>query len=210
MATCVSNLVNSVKGSCSQHRAKYVESVVSYFDSDLTMRQIAKEVGCSYQCVRDIMMLLPNYESRYFRLRSKGREGTSYRFAEDNPMWCGGLTNHASGYIQHKTPDWYEHTSAKKPKYVMEHVLIMCFELGSPNLGTWVVHHKNECKHDNRLSNLVLMQKDDHIALHTMLRKGVTTIPLRKYVQVNGSARLWCFGAPDEDIVYSSQRWLAA
>jgi hypothetical protein len=211
MATLDGNLVNSVKSSCSQHRAKYVEDIIKYVDSKLTMRQIAAELGISYQCVRDVMMLLPGYQSRVFANRSNARPKESVLF--------GRLTNNGrtkqSGYYCFRTPSWYDgkkstgRGSGRSCGYVFEHTLIMCAELNVSNLGKWLVHHEDQNKLNNELSNLVLIQRDCHSALHTLLRKGVTTIPIRKYTQVGGSARLWSFNVPDEDIVYSSQRWLA-
>lgn len=212
METYDGNLVNSVKDSCSQHRAKYVEAVLSYVDTPLTMREIAKEIGCSYHCVRDIMMLLPDYETRVFNNRSAGRAEVKYLSGKDNGNYKGHQTTHC-GYICWKKPTWYtgNKSTGDAVHYVFEHVLIMCTELGVSELPNgYVVHHIDECKQNNSLSNLALMTRSHHIKLHSLLRKGVTTIPVREYTQVGGSARLFSFNTKDEEIVCSNQQWLAA
>lgn len=55
-------------------------------------------------------------------------------------------------------------------KYIPEHRHIMAKAIGRELLPTEVVHHLNHQKADNRLENLVLMGKAEHIGLHATER----------------------------------------
>ena len=55
-------------------------------------------------------------------------------------------------------------------KYVFEHRRIMENYLGRKLLPNEVVHHKNENKLDNRIKNLQIMSKNEHMKLHQHLR----------------------------------------
>lgn len=50
--------------------------------------------------------------------------------------------------------------------YVFEHRVMMELKIGRYLKTGEVVHHKNEVKHDNRLSNLGLMSHGTHTTLH--------------------------------------------
>lgn len=185
----------------SQSRAKYATEIRTYADSKLTMRQIAEVVGCSYHCVRDVLKLLPTYNKRvhYARSNNSLKEDTSKRQPKKQRVLHGQ-------YWCWRKPTWYvgNKTTGNETPYVFEHLLVVCTELGWSRLPQgYCVHHANEDKKDNNISNLVLMRRDDHNLLHGLMRRGVETIPLWKYVQVNGSASLWSFSPPDEDIVRS-------
>jgi HNH endonuclease len=206
MATFVTNDVKTVDhSSFSKNRAKFLSEVLAYAESSLTMREIAKAVGCSYHCVRDIYKQQPWYEQRVYNLRSLGRANVNYATGEAHGSYKGHTTNHV-GYRCWKTPDWYagRKTTGNTTAYVFEHQLIVCAELSWNRLPDgYCVHHIDQNKLNNNLSNLALIARDDHNLLHGLLRKGVTTIPIRKYVQVNGSASLWSFSPLDEEIVCS-------
>jgi len=63
------------------------------------------------------------------------------------------------GYILIRKPD---HPMASKEGYVMEHRLVMAEHLGRPLTRDEVVHHRNAIPNDNRIENLVLMEKRHH------------------------------------------------
>lgn len=75
---------------------------------------------------------------------------------ENNPMW-------KSGRIIHKG---YSYILNNNYKYSTEHRKIYEDFIGRPLLKDEVVHHINENKLDNRLENLQLMTKGEHISLH--------------------------------------------
>lgn len=50
--------------------------------------------------------------------------------------------------------------------YIFEHRIVLEMQLGRYLKPGEVVHHKNEIKHDNRLSNLELMEHTEHTIMH--------------------------------------------
>lgn len=58
---------------------------------------------------------------------------------------------------------WLIHVEGKK---VREHRYLMEQSLGRKLLATELVHHKNGNKLDNRLENLEIMSRSQHICLH--------------------------------------------
>lgn len=67
------------------------------------------------------------------------------------------------GYVQLCVKD---HPNADVLGYVMEHRIMMEMKIGRFLEPHEVVHHLNEKKHDNRLSNLELMSHTDHTVMH--------------------------------------------
>ena len=92
---------------------------------------------------------------------------------ERNPMWKGGHSQQGNGYIQVRIyPENYFYSMGRNKKgmgdgrYVSEHRLVMAKYLGRC-LQEWeIVHHKNGIKSDNRVENLELQDRFDHIRAH--------------------------------------------
>ena len=87
----------------------------------------------------------------------------------------GRKEKNQGGYIRIYFPS---HPKADKRGWILEHDLIM-----ECNIGRWlnsneIVHHINGIKDDNRLKNLKLMTRSEHMKLHRkerLNRKGVMT-----------------------------------
>ncbi len=76
---------------------------------------------------------------------------------------CGHLKQHASGYVLAYVPD---HPHATSDGYVFLHTVVMERSIGRYLNNDEVVHHINRIKNDNRLENLVLMNKHEHMSMH--------------------------------------------
>lgn len=83
------------------------------------------------------------------------------RLGKKSNCWKGGVKR-GNGYIFLYTP---HHPYAKK-YYVLEHRLIMEKTLGRFLNPNELVHHINGIMDDNRIKNLVLITRPEHISLH--------------------------------------------
>lgn len=91
--------------------------------------------------------------------------GHAHRGA-NNPRWRGGRFVSENGYIYLLRP---EHPNALKTGYigyVAEHRMVMSESLSRPLLETELVHHKNGIKADNRIDNLVIISRAEHVKEH--------------------------------------------
>lgn len=84
-----------------------------------------------------------------------------------SPSWKGGRFIDNKGYVTTWIhPNDFFYPMAMKNGYVQEHRLIIAKRLGR-NLHRWeTVHHKNGIRDDNRLENLELSTKSQHITDH--------------------------------------------
>ena|SRR3990167_209183 len=83
--------------------------------------------------------------------------------------WKGGRKNN-NGYIMIYNP---AHPKHDQQGYVREHRLVMEKYLGRYLEKSEIIHHLNHKRDDNKLENLVIMNKKDHDELH--LVTGVKT-----------------------------------
>mgnify|MGYP000491684111 CR=1 FL=1 len=74
---------------------------------------------------------------------------------EQNHRWAGGVSR-ANGYINLR----------KGARYIPEHRLVMEEHLGRRLRTDEVVHHINHDKTDNRIENLQVMSRAEHIDEH--------------------------------------------
>lgn len=72
------------------------------------------------------------------------------------------IRNH-QGYIHIWMP---KHPMANGTGYVFEHRLVMANKLGRNLRKDEIVHHKNHNKADNRVENLELTTRSDHMHFH--------------------------------------------
>jgi hypothetical protein len=99
------------------------------------------------------------------KLIGRPNPSTRKRNLTNNPMW------NKSKKIQKKpftTINWngYSMVYIGKGKYRREHILIMEKHIGRKLESNECVHHINGYKQDNRLENLQLMTKSEHMKLH--------------------------------------------
>lgn len=116
-----------------------------------TLQKIADELGQKQKVVNKVA------KKNGFQMRRTGpNRGAGH------PDWKGGRLIDKSGYVMIYKP---EHPHARAGKYVCEHRLVMEQHLGRYLLPNEVVHHKNDCKTDNRIENLEVFQSNaEHLS----------------------------------------------
>ena len=75
----------------------------------------------------------------------------------------GHTKDHNRGYVLVYVP---KHPNAHKDGYVMLHTVLMERSIGRYLEKNEVVHHINHDRKDNRIENLMLMDKKDHMSMH--------------------------------------------
>lgn len=132
-----------------------------------SLQQIAHELGTSQGNVSDHAKR-HGIRSRFADRNEAVMEGLrkrfpNGRFGELATNWKGGRRETSAGHIYLYQPD---HRSANKAGYVMEHRVVMEQHLGRLLTPDEVVHHKNGKKDDNRIENLEVLTKSQHVQTH--------------------------------------------
>ena len=118
------------------------------------------KVKCAF--CGEILLKIPAHDKRAKHLfcnvecKSKWQRGM---FGEDNPRWKGGRASDGKGYMMVMARD---HPYANNRGYVFEHRLVVEKELKRYLLPSEIVHHLNGIKTDNRIENLMAMNRNNH------------------------------------------------
>jgi len=127
-------------------------------------------------------------------------DGKTYREAKDF------LSSDRVQAVARKIKDDYIWIQYKKSKWMLEHRFIMETILGRKLSSNELVHHKNRNTFDNRISNLQLISRADHAALHmketllTPAAKKKTLESLQKRMKGNTHAKGNTFNLTPEQI----------
>lgn len=114
-----------------------------------------------------------------------GKSGKGKKLTDDHKKRISESRKlHASGHIKvrldgYRALYYPDYPHSNNEGYVMEHVYIMEQHIGRLLHDNECVHHKNFDRADNRIENLQLMTKQEHMSYHMKLRweqkKGVMT-----------------------------------
>lgn len=81
---------------------------------------------------------------------------------EAHPCWKGGQITDRDGYVQTWSPD---HPWPRKG-YLREHIRVMELNIGRRLQTNEVVHHRDHDRKNNKLENLELLTRGEHIRQH--------------------------------------------
>jgi hypothetical protein len=111
---------------------------------------------CSQICARLWLSKLPRTEEwrRKIGIKHAGKRGL---VGPENHRWKGGRYVDPCGYIFLNVGP-----NLLKP----EHRHVMEQHVGRGLLSSEIVHHINEDKHDNRIENLMIVSRAEHIVIH--------------------------------------------
>lgn len=130
-----------------------------------------RDAGCEFS--RKWRHPMPEETRERYRVIHKGRkfsaehcrnisEGKASKF--DGMNGYGKPKKTANGYVIVHAP---KHPRAHKDGYVFFHTVLMERAIGRYLYENEVVHHINHVRDDNRLENLQLMDKHEHMSMHT-------------------------------------------
>lgn len=117
-------------------------------------RKIYKCDICEIETFRTPATLKPNV---FCSRKCYGKWITKNKGGKNSPMWKGGKTKMNGGYI---------FTLVGRNKYIGEHRLIVEKHLERKLKSSEVVHHKNHNKQDNRIENLQIVTRAEHVKIH--------------------------------------------
>lgn len=138
--------------------------------SDGTLYYAMRDAGCKFIRKRRTEESQEEFERR--SIAHKGKKLSQRQIEiikERNSCNYNGLNGyghtkvHNGGYLLAYVP---KHPNAHKDGYVMLHTVIMEQKLGRYLNDDEVVHHINHNRKDNRIENLQLMKKKDHMSMH--------------------------------------------
>lgn len=86
-----------------------------------------------------------------------------------HPRWSGGRIMSGHGYVKVRVGP--AHPLADQNGYAYEHLLVWVSSGRAAPIRHEVLHHKNEVRTDNRLSNLELLTRSAHNHLHLAERE---------------------------------------
>lgn len=134
------------------------------------MYYILRDIGCSFSHKRRKPV---SEQERINRSKAmKGREISEEQrriISERNSCNYNGLNGyghtkkHNRGYVCVYVP---KHPHAHKDGYMMLHTVLMERAIGRYLDDNEVVHHINHDRSDNRIENLRLMDRKDHMSMH--------------------------------------------
>lgn len=170
-------------------QGEILKAAVEYMTGKITVRELSEKYGVSagkmYYALRDSGCEFSrkwrkpmSAERRAEMSRThKGRklsEEQRRKIGERNSCNYNGLNGyghtkrHNRGYVLAYAP---KHPNAHADGYVMLHTILVERVIGRYLNREEVVHHVNHVRDDNRIENLLLMDKHEHMSMHMKERQ---------------------------------------
>jgi len=156
------------------------EKLDFYFNKSLcTFVEVGSLLGLTYAQVqyyynrKFTKQEILDRKARTYRLSKIGSNNPMFgKKAETHPNFIGDISD-GKGYVLCLKPSWY--TGRVRTRHIFKHHKVMCQHLGITEIPIGMcVHHIDEDKTNNDLSNLAYMTTSAHARLHMNMHKGVT------------------------------------
>lgn len=142
-------------------KPKQMEAAIKAYTNGMGCPNIKKKFGIPGTT------LTREVDKRGIPRHPKGNMGKT---GPDHPSWKGGFLIDRYGYVRTYDPKHpFPRTSSS---YVQEHVRVMELHIGRRIKRNEVVHHKDENRRNNVLTNLKLMTRSEHARLHRELEQS--------------------------------------
>ena len=137
-----------------------IYAVLKHYAENKSIVKAANQFNIAFSSVNNIL--------KRKGIERDGRRINSYRNLRPGSAWKGGHIKTSKGYVLVHDP---LNIMRDKRGYVLQHRLVMARHLGRPLARTEVVHHIDDNKENNDISNLVLFSNQaEHIAHHRKTR----------------------------------------
>lgn len=137
----------------SQRKPVSSEKIAQMYKSGISAVEIASELNLTYQCIYDrlaeVGVKTRSRKEQIEVMKKRGRYNISR--GENHKNWNGGITVDTSGYRLINI----------NGKYIREHRYVWENNNG-PLPNSWIIHHLNGKKLDNRIENLAAMPRKSH------------------------------------------------
>lgn len=155
-----------------------------YHNDSMTLQEIADVLASDYFQFYWMFSMGETYRPGQKIVNKNMKKWTTLRKTgapmHRNRAWTGGRIVDKDGYVLLKAPN---HPHATAAGYVREHRLVMEEKLGRLLLPTEVVHHRDDCKHNNTPDNLELFDSQSRHVSETM-RGRVESSRIEKALRV--------------------------
>lgn len=153
-------------------------AIEEMFHSTLTLSQAAQICGKRTGYVKGIWITAFGEDA--FAERKRANYRTS-KLGDKNPMLgktgdkhhlfkADGALSDQGGYSRIRAPEWY--SAPDRYGYAREHIVLYCEHAGWTQLPEGMeIHHLDQDKKNNKLSNLICLSASDHTKLHHWLSK---------------------------------------
>lgn len=143
-----------------------------YQEEQLVPQQIAEELGCSPNTIARGLARMNCKRTRSEAQQLSMKLGRwKPRFGKDNPVWKGGK------FIDNK--DGYVHIwNGELQGYIPEHRFIWEQVHNRKLPNSWIIHHLNGIRTDNRPCNLIAMSRGEHIHLAEPYKQRIRELEL--------------------------------
>lgn len=137
-----------------------------YFEDKDSIYYLAKELGIGKRTLA-VKFKAFGFKARSVSAARLGSKRIQYRRGSAHEWFKGGTRNH-QGYLQVACRD---HPDADKEGYVFVHRMMAEVKIGRRLLEGEDVHHIDEDRRNNSLSNLAIMSRSKHMSLHMTKRQ---------------------------------------